>query len=597
MGFIIKYDDMTHFNRSCNNQLANWKGNVEDLETKLTTFTNMESFSGGSSENIKAYIAETNSTVLTSLQEIFLEFQSRYILYKNGFYTDVDENDHTAISEEVLTDLKNKLNNSYADYLEIRDNELTEVSKIQDLISGFPNSTLTENGYNTTVYKIQSTLDTIGNYEYRHLRDDFSQLDNMLSSLTAFCNQMLAEDSDNIGIYQPGSILNSPSYIALSSIIDDASAKRLKIESEIVVATEAESVRDSALLKEERITQGWVSFLQGSLIVAGGVLLIAGSWGTLAPGVVPAVMGTVGMAAGGSTVIAGGSSMYESGHNFLLGQAGDVTTVAVNPLRDWAFHGNQDAFNGYYTGALASSAIMGFGIGAYGTYTSAVSGGYNGFQAVGVYSGKVVVSAASGAASGYGGYRTALALGVKEPYAQLIGTGTGLLGASLAGWGVNKADKAYNWSGTNPTATPNGNGYSTAIDSKVTEINKAYLPDSVKYSFTDGEYRTVVTNEDISVYRAFGGNADMGGGYATTSPAVSRIDAKLDTALLPSWGNTRMYEAEIVIPKGTVINIGKVAPQTIPSTGTVLPGGADQVLLPQDWSLDWVNPAIKYVPN
>ena len=49
-----------------------------------------------------------------------------------------------------------------------------------------------------------------------------------------------------------------------------------------------------------------------------------------------------------------------------------------------------------------------------------------------------------------------------------------------------------------------------------------------------------------------------------------------------------MYEVEIRIPKGETLSIGKVAPQTISSSGAVLKGGADQILLSQGWSQDWV---------
>lgn len=42
------------------------------------------------------------------------------------------------------------------------------------------------------------------------------------------------------------------------------------------------------------------------------------------------------------------------------------------------------------------------------------------------------------------------------------------------------------------------------------------------------------------------------------------------------------------MPKGTVLNIGKVAPQTIKESGTILDGNADQILLPQSWSEDWI---------
>jgi len=130
--------------------------------------------------------------------------------------------------------------------------------------------------------------------------------------------------------------------------------------------------------------------------------------------------------------------------------------------------------------------------------------------------------------------------------------------------------------------------YRTKIDSKVIEVKKANLPDFIEATYTDGYYRTVETLEDVKVYRTYGGKANQGGAYATTSPASTRIDAKIDTALLPEWGNSRKYEIEITIPKGQQLNIGKVAPQTIESTGTVLSGGADQILLPQGWPPEWI---------
>ena len=130
--------------------------------------------------------------------------------------------------------------------------------------------------------------------------------------------------------------------------------------------------------------------------------------------------------------------------------------------------------------------------------------------------------------------------------------------------------------------------YSTLIDDKVQVLPTQNLDARTADSFMDQNYRTVVTTEEITVYRTFGGRADAGGNYATVSPATSRIDAKLDVALLPQWGNTRAYEAKIAIPKGTTINIGKVASQTVPGTGTVLRGGVDQVLLPKDWPLEWI---------
>ena len=131
--------------------------------------------------------------------------------------------------------------------------------------------------------------------------------------------------------------------------------------------------------------------------------------------------------------------------------------------------------------------------------------------------------------------------------------------------------------------------YSTAIDNKVTVVDKSEaIPDWVQESFLDSNYRSVVTNEEITVYRVFGGNANAQGAFVTTSPASNKIQAKIDAALLPEWKNSRIYEAEIVIPKGTKLHVGKVAPQTIKSSGTVLDGESDQLLMPQNWPEEWI---------
>jgi hypothetical protein len=56
-----------------------------------------------------------------------------------------------------------------------------------------------------------------------------------------------------------------------------------------------------------------------------------------------------------------------------------------------------------------------------------------------------------------------------------------------------------------------------------------------------------------------------------------------------------MYEVAIEVPKGQVLNIGKVAEQYT-KTGTKLVGQGDQILLPQDWPLEWIK-EIRVVPS
>jgi len=128
---------------------------------------------------------------------------------------------------------------------------------------------------------------------------------------------------------------------------------------------------------------------------------------------------------------------------------------------------------------------------------------------------------------------------------------------------------------------------------------KRWLPliplDWIRESFTDGIYRTVITEENITLYRTFGGGAKVNGSFVTTSPAGNRINAKINTALVPDWKNSRQYEAVIEVPKDQVLNIGRGEKQYT-KTGASLKGDGDQILLPQGWSSEWIK-EIREVPS
>lgn len=79
----------------------------------------------------------------------------------------------------------------------------------------------------------------------------------------------------------------------------------------------------------------------------------------------------------------------------------------------------------------------------------------------------------------------------------------------------------------------------------------------------------------------------INGSFVSTSPALNKIQAKIDSALLPEWKNTRKFEATLKIPKGTILQIGKVEKQIMKS-GAVLEGGADQILLPHGYPVSWI---------
>ncbi|MBO5332929.1 MAG: hypothetical protein J6B37_02310 [Clostridia bacterium] len=136
--------------------------------------------------------------------------------------------------------------------------------------------------------------------------------------------------------------------------------------------------------------------------------------------------------------------------------------------------------------------------------------------------------------------------------------------------------------------------YKTVLNRlNVIETEKQELPETIIKSFKNEEYKSYITIDDIILYRVYGltpsgtAGAKQLGSFATTEFAESRIDVKLRLALDPQWKNALYIEEKIMVPKGVVLNIGIVAPVKLLS-GTILPGGAEQVLLPQDWNENWV---------
>lgn len=134
---------------------------------------------------------------------------------------------------------------------------------------------------------------------------------------------------------------------------------------------------------------------------------------------------------------------------------------------------------------------------------------------------------------------------------------------------------------------PNNIPVSTAINDGVRFVDQASLPRGIKSTFLDGQYATVETTAPVKLFRKFGGTGNQAkadGGFATTVQNASRSE----TAVFQQWSNQR-FEAQLDIPEGSVLNIGKVAPQTSRSGNRVYHRGrADQVLLPQDYPTSWI---------
>ena len=115
------------------------------------------------------------------------------------------------------------------------------------------------------------------------------------------------------------------------------------------------------------------------------------------------------------------------------------------------------------------------------------------------------------------------------------------------------------------------------------------LPKEIAETFTGASYSEVTLTKDTVLYRVYGGDAGKVGRYLTDIPQNGGMQSQLDLALNPDWGNTAQYVTRVIVPEGTTIYVGTAASQTINAGAGVLPGGGNQIFIPEVDALWFVN--------
>ncbi len=129
--------------------------------------------------------------------------------------------------------------------------------------------------------------------------------------------------------------------------------------------------------------------------------------------------------------------------------------------------------------------------------------------------------------------------------------------------GQDIADLFY-WPATHPVETallvlgsPNLGALSLEARTAAT-LEASVLPPNIAATFERGVYRAVTLQSDVTVARVFGGDAPGVGSFLTrASAAPTQAEAIANLRLPP--GNLATNIAEITIPKGTQVFVGRVA--------------------------------------
>lgn len=455
MGFTVDFDELTTLGFSVNAKTSNWSEQLTSIQQAIGTIIEMESFKGAGASNAKDYLNQVHMIIIVSFSEIFAELCTRFLLYKDGYYS-IDSDLHAQLCEDTLDQLLKFFQGSHSEFdaTHLRIRSITD--SISDIMSADPASPYSvSTGYETVIRDQNSLKDAVNAYEAQHLSQDFVYLDAMISALARLILEYKNIDS-SMAAYTSGAVMNSANAQALGRVLQDAYTSRSSLGDQVETAAKREADRFEKLEAEwaqAREEQGWLNLVMGALVVVGGVVCIVATAGMATPFVV------AGAVAGMATIGYGASNMIEAGQDIYYGANGDYLTASFNPYRDTVFaamfgeEGKQQAWDTFGTVAIWTSSVLSLGAGAAAAYArgaTAVGGevcrevvSAAGRKAVAEFGIKTIISAGVGTGTGYLGQKIALEAGASDSVAGLIGLGSGFVGGFAAGAALNKWQWSY----------------------------------------------------------------------------------------------------------------------------------------------------------
>ncbi|WP_268725286.1 glycohydrolase toxin TNT-related protein [Streptococcus oralis] len=328
-----------------------WGESVASLNKAMSDFINNQNLQGQAISSMRNYLVEVHGTLLQTLVNLMNDYSTNLLLYKDGYYQ-IDGDLHTKLPGQVFTNLHSALKSSRDDLKSEIELLNTTKDKISDLVSYDGSShTSTVMDYNFLLNQIKNLDSSITQYESNHASQDLVAFKELLAATKALITEH-AGKTRTVGTYQSGDFAKLKSVQRFAIAYKQATQQMESRVERVKAAQERDKVRFEALAAEDRAKNGWKDLAIGVVTVAFGILAIIGTMGTATPLVVAG--GVVGF----GTSVYGLSNVSEGIHNIELGNAGDIHTKSINPVRDTLFMGNDKLYHDVGNVFTTASAIM-----------------------------------------------------------------------------------------------------------------------------------------------------------------------------------------------------------------------------------------------
>ncbi|MBC1800275.1 T7SS effector LXG polymorphic toxin [Listeria booriae] len=391
MSYLVKYDDVTSVGAYVNGNCQTYGEQLQEISQSFTNIVGIPSLKGQAADSMKAYVGEVHGFIIQSISQLVQEIQSKFLLYKDGYYNTIDADNHAKLDENILESTLTFFRQSTNNF-DIEHGKLEEViQSVYDIINVSNISAYAvQDDYQHTTKQVSELKQLVGHYENDHATKDFTIFDEMLTSLKGLIAEAQAKDSTVVTHYQPRDLLQYKDSVALNGAVVASQEGITANQTALDQAITNEGKRWEVLEQEaadKRAEDGiWNAvFAVGAVIIGGAAIVLTA--GAATPLVVTAAI------AGSASIAYGASNLVESAQDIYFGLHGDATTAAFNPLRDTVFMGNQGAYDAF---GMVATTVAGACIPMGPAISAAKAGGTSVARATVVTLGKEATSFAVG---------------------------------------------------------------------------------------------------------------------------------------------------------------------------------------------------------
>ncbi|MBC1211754.1 hypothetical protein HB815_12580 [Listeria booriae] len=391
MSYLVKYDDVTSVGAYVNGNCQTYGEQLQEISQSFTNIVGIPSLKGQAADSMKAYVGEVHGFIIQSISQLVQEIQSKFLLYKDGYYNTIDADNHAKLDENILESTLTFFRQSTNNF-DIEHGKLEEViQSVYDIINVSNISAYAvQDDYQHTTKQVSELKQLVGQYENDHATKDFTVFDAMLTSLKGLIAEAQAKDSAVVTHYQPRDLLQYKDSVALNGAVVASQESLAANQTALDQAITNEGKRWEVLEQEaadKRAEDGiWNAvFAVGAVIIGGAAIVLTA--GAATPLVVTAAI------AGSASIAYGASNLVESSQDIYFGLHGDATTAAFNPLRDTVFMGNQGAYDAF---GMVATTVAGACIPMGPAIAAAKAGGTSVARATVVTLGKEATSFAVG---------------------------------------------------------------------------------------------------------------------------------------------------------------------------------------------------------